>query len=238
MWYRKQLKNGTGKAIQMVAYSQPGSLIAEQYRVLYTKIDKLNKQNSRKVLAITSAVMGEGKTTTAVNLGIVMARDFNQRVLLIEADLKLPTFHTFLEETVIFGFDDLLREDPDVEWRAHPPALVSFAHDNLTLLPVSAKSNDARPLLRPGRLEALLNRLKTDYDYVLLDAPPVLPMADANRIVHVVDGVLFVVAAGMTPASLVKRAILTLELDQDKLIGTVLTRSEMVQSKYFHGYQI
>jgi Mrp family chromosome partitioning ATPase len=54
----------------------------------------------------------------------------------------------------------------------------------------------------------------------------------------VVDGVLFVVAAGLTPASLVKRAILTLELDQSKLIGTVLTRSELIQSKYFHGYQI
>ncbi|HET6465647.1 MAG TPA: CpsD/CapB family tyrosine-protein kinase [Nitrospiria bacterium] len=238
MLNRNWFKNAPQKAIQMIAYSQPGSLIAEQYRVLYTKIDKLNQQNSRKVLAITSAVKGEGKTTTAVNLGIVMARDFHQRVLLIEADLKLPTFHTFLEETVLFGFDDLLREDPHVEWRANPPALVSFAHDNLTLLPVSAKSNDARPLLRPGRLEGLLNRLKKDYDYVLLDAPPVLPMADANRIVHVVDGVLFVVAAGLTPASLVKRAILTLELDQSKLIGTVLTRSELVQSKYFHGYQI
>ncbi len=229
-------KGRSQKAIQMIAFSQPGSLIAEQYRVLYTKIEKLNKQRSRKVLAITSAVKGEGKTTTAVNLGIVMARDFGQRVLLIEADLKLPTFHTFLGETVLFGFDDLLCEDPEVEWRAHPPALVSFAHDNLTLLPVSDKSKDAMPLLRPGRLEALLNRLKTDYDYVLLDAPPVLPMADVNWIAHVVDGILMVVAAGLTPISLVKRAISTLEMDQNKLIGTVLTRSELIQSKYFHEY--
>ena len=229
-------KGASRKAIQLVAVSQPGSLIVEQYRVLYTKIENLKKQNHRKVFAITSAVKGEGKTTTSVNLGIVMARDFGQRVLLIEADLKLPTFHTFLGDPVLFGFDDLLREDPQAERTAHPPALVSFAHDNLTLLPVSGKSRDAAPLFRPGRLEALLERLKTDYDYVLLDAPPVLPMADINRIVHVVDGIIFVVAAGLTPVSLVKRAISTLETDQSKLAGTVLTRGDLMQSKYFHGY--
>jgi capsular exopolysaccharide synthesis family protein len=229
-------KGKSQRAIQMIAFSQPGSLIAEQYRVLYTKIEKLNKQKSRKVLAITSAVKGEGKTTTAVNLGIVMARDFGQRVLLIEVDLKLPTFHTFLGKTVLYGFDDLLRENPDVEWRAHPPALISFAHDNLTVLPVSGMNKDAMVLLRPGRLEALLHRLKPDYDYVLLDTPPVLPMADVNWIAHVVDGILMVVAAGVTPISLVKQAISSLEIDQDKLIGTVLTRSELIQSKYFHEY--
>lgn len=233
---RDWFKGGPRKANQLIAFSQPGSLIAEQYRVLYTKIESLNKQRPRKVLAITSAVKGEGKTTTAVNLGIVMARDFGQRVLLIEADLKLPTFHTFLGEPVLFGFDDLLQEDPQAEGRSHPPALVSFAHDNLTLLPVSEKSTNTQPLFRLDRLQALLNRLKVDYDYVLLDAPPVLPMADVNRIVHVVDGIIFVVAAGLTPVSLVKRAISTLESDQDKLVGTVLTRSEAIQSKYFHGY--
>jgi len=102
--------------------------------------------------------------------------------------------------------------------------------------PVSEKSSDASLLFRPGRLETLLNRLKADYDYVLLDAPPVLPMADINRIAHVVDGIIFVVAAGLTPVSLVKRAISSLEMDQTKLVGTVLTRSELIQSKYFHGY--
>jgi capsular exopolysaccharide synthesis family protein len=233
---RDWFKGAPRKASQLIAFSQPGSLIAEQYRVLYTKIENLNKQIPRKVLAITSAVKGEGKTTTAVNLGIVMARDFGQRVLLIEADLKLPTFHTFLGEPVLFGFDDLLREDPNTEGRSHSPALVSFAHDNLTLLPVSEKSVDAQPLFWLDRLEALLNRLKADYDYVLLDAPPVLPMADVNRIVHVVDGIIFVVAAGLTPISLVKRAISTLETDRNKLLGTVLTRGEAIQSKYFHGY--
>lgn len=233
---RDWFKGAPRKAVQPVAFSQPGSLIAEQYRVLYTKIENLNKQSPRKVLAITSAVKGEGKTTTAVNLGVVMARDFGQRVLLIEADLKLPAFHTFLGGPVHFGFDDLLREDPQAAGSAHPPALVSFAHDNLTLLPVSEKSSDASLLFRPGRLETLLNRLKADYDYVLLDAPPVLPMADINRIAHVVDGIIFVVAAGLTPVSLVKRAISSLEMDQTKLVGTVLTRSELIQSKYFHGY--
>jgi capsular exopolysaccharide synthesis family protein len=231
-WFKGVPRQST----QLVAFSQPGSLIAEQYRVLYTRIENLNKQTPRRVLAITSAIKGEGKTTTAVNLGIVMARDFGQRVLLIEADLKQPTFHTFLDEPVHFGFDDLLQEDPQAAGAAHPPALVSFVHDNLTLLPVSEKSNDAWPLFRPDRLDALLNRLKTEYDYVLLDAPPVLPMADVNRIAHVVDGILFVVAAGLTPVSLVKRAISTLEMDQNKLMGTVLTQGERIQSKYFHGY--
>jgi capsular exopolysaccharide synthesis family protein len=221
---------------QPIAFSQPGSLIAEQYRVLYTKIENLNRQSPRKVLAVTSALKGDGKTTTSINLAIVMARDFGQRVLLIEADLKLPTFHTFLEEPVLFGFDDLLREETQVADSTHPPALISFVHDNLTLLPVSEKSNDTTPLFRPGRLATLVNSLKTDYDYVLLDAPPVLPMADINRIAHVVDGIIFVIAAGLTPVTLVKRAISSLEMDQNKLLGTVLTRSTFIQSKYFHSY--
>ncbi len=230
---------GTGtmsRQVQLVSMSQPNSIITEQYRVLFSKIENLGRQTPHRILAITSSVTGEGKTSTAVNLAIVMARDFNQRVLLIEADLKMPTFHTFLKEPVPFGFDHLLREDPEVNTRAHSPVLVSFAHDNLTLLPVSEQSRDSSALFRPGRLEALLDRLKGDYDYVLLDSPPVLPMADINRIAHVVDGIIFVVAAGMTPISLVKRAVSTIEVYQRKIVGTVLTQSDIIESKYFQGY--
>lgn len=213
----------------LVTITEPISVAADQYRVLCAKLNKLSRDLGPRVIAITSAVRGEGKTLTSVNLSAAMAKDFDRRVLLIEADFKNPTVGRLLGRKMNGGFINLLSSQTDL---AH--AGLTYFDGRLTVLLAGKSLGDDLKLLGSEQARAFLQQMKSQYDYIVLDLPPLLPLADAGIISDLADGVIMVIRAGHTPQHIVKRAIA--DLDTRKVLGVVLNdvRSFMSYYYYYH----
>ncbi len=213
----------------VVTITQPVSMAAEQYRVLCAKLNKLSKDSGMRVIAVTSAVKGEGKTLTAVNLAMAMAKDFDRFVLLVEADLKSPTLARLLGRKMNGGLRNLLADQTDLAKSG-----LIFFDGRLTILPAGKGQGHDLRLLGSKRARDFIQENRTRYDYIIMDLPPILPLADANVLSDLVDGVLMVIRAGHTPQSIVKRAMA--DLDPKKVIGVVLNdvRSFMSYYYYYH----
>ncbi len=199
---------------RLVMIVAPQSLVAEQFRVLGSRIDLLAKERKLKVIAVTSAIKGEGKTITAANLALALAVDFRKRVLLIEGDLQQPVLHSFLGSPFKFGLADVLLGRVDME-----SAVVTFMVDSLSLLPGGDPRLNSAQVLGSGRFPEMIRAASSQYDYVVIDEPPVLQLADMTLFGEVVDGILVVVRLGRSTKSLIRKAIAS--LPSDKIIGAV-----------------
>jgi polysaccharide chain length determinant protein (PEP-CTERM system associated) len=183
----------------------PHSFVAEQYRVGATRIALLESAGSSTVLAITSAVKGEGKTTTVINLGYTLARDLGKRTLLIDCDFMVPTLHRYMDAVLESGVADCLTSD--VHWES---CLADFGDVPCWIMPVGNSHIHANELLKTGRLQELLAQLRTRFDYILINTPPILPLATMNVLASHVDHLVLVVRANSTPHQVVKRAMKSL----------------------------
>jgi len=227
---RQETEGGNGDLVdrRLVTLREPYSIAAEQYRVLCTRIFQLTQNKPSYTLAITSSVKNEGKTFTSLNLAISMAKDFDEKVLLIEGDLKRPNLHELLKRPPGFGITDLLERRIDFK-----TALVSLFDGKLSVL-LAGKTigNPSRYLTSPG-MQELLNSCRGDFKYIIIDTPPIVPLADINIYSTLVDGILVVIKAGKTPRSVVKKALST--IPGEKLIGAVLNEVDPNQSRYYYG---
>ncbi|MBI5197924.1 MAG: CpsD/CapB family tyrosine-protein kinase [Nitrospirae bacterium] len=212
---------------RLVVQNHPDSLAAEQFRVLCTKLTPMTLDHPSYTLAITSAVKGEGKTFTSINLALTLARDFGQKVLLVEGDMKKPTFHDYLRGGRGPGLFDVLenRASPESCW-------VSLCEERLRLLPAGKTTEQSTRLLFSPAMTTFIQKMREQYKYIILDSPPILPIADMNIFSQWVDGILLVVRAGKTPRSLVNRAIASLA--SEKIIGTVLNGVHPTLAKYYY----
>ena len=180
----------------------PRSMAAEQYRVAAARLQLLNSTGAPMVAAVTSAIKGEGKTTTVVNLGYTLSRDFGRRVLLLDCDFIFPELKAFIETPIRFGLVDCLRSDV-------PPqqAMSPFADVPCWIMPAGQDTGDSNELLRAGQLSRVLSRLREEFDYILLNAPPILPVATMNVLESHCDLLLLVVRANLTAKQAVTQAI-------------------------------
>ena len=213
---------------RIVVFSNPDSLASEQYRVLYSRLLQLYGNDKKKIFAISSSIKGEGKTTTCLNLGAVIAKDFSKRVLIIEGDLKKPDLHTYLGSPIEKGLIELLLGKENFG-----DCIYSFHLDNLFLLPtVKREVNSAKLLSLPAMGEMLSQALK-EFEYIIIDCPPVLPLADMNIYSELLDGILFVIRAGKTPRDLVKKSMDC--LPPGKILAIIMNGVETDSGK-FYGY--
>lgn len=197
----------------------------EQYRILFTNLESISLTNSYKVFALTSAVEGEGKSLNAVNLSYVMAKEFNKKVLLIECDLRKPSFSTYFEwPESIAGIKDF------IERKAGITDIIAQV-DNSGLYVVHA-GRDAKTAQRSNyeNVKPLLDRVRYDFDYIMLDAPPILPLADISILSRLVDGLVLVVRAAKTPKDTVLKAVRA--IPEANIIGLILNGAETGLSKY------
>ncbi len=196
-------------------------VVCEEYRALYARLEQINRARGRKkVISITSAGIGEGKTTTAVNLAYVIARGFGRKVLLIEGDLKKPGLSQFFHvEERAPGLVDILTGEAEFN-----SCLSRLDNTGLYMvLAGRAVDNSSEILALPG-FSTLLTALRDRFDYILIDSPPVLPFADMTVLGGIVDGIVFVVRAGKTPRHLVRTAIK--DLGEAGVMGMVLNDSD------------
>jgi capsular exopolysaccharide synthesis family protein len=205
-------------------------MAVEQYRVLYTRLEQARNRKTSKAFAVTSAVKGEGKTATSFNLAYVMAKEFRNKVILVECDLKNPSLRSsYLDNENQYGLVDVLNGDAELE-----DAIVQLESTELYILPVRQNVKNSSELLSSQRMNELLITLKKRFDYVIIDSPPILHLADMNILSRMVDGLLLVVRAGKTPKDLVKKAVNS--ITDGKFVGIVLNGADTPLGRY-EGYE-
>lgn len=215
----------------IVSLTAPASFAAEQYQGLRLTIERVARTRDVKVIAISSPIAGDGKTVTAINLAIALARGSDDRVLLVDADLRRPSIARLLAVTdVEVGLADALtRADVGLA-----DLVRTIDLPNLAIVPAGAARGGVSNILRSPRLEALLQEGRRQYTYVVVDTPPLLPVFDSTVLAKLVDGVLMVVAANQTPRKLLGEALNLLE--PSKVLGIVFNRDERPLFGYYNSY--
>ncbi len=194
---------------RFVAKMFPRSMAAEQYRVAAARLQLINTTGSPMVVAVTSAIKGEGKTTTVINLGYTLSRDFGRRVLVLDCDFVYPELTAFLESPVRYGLIDCLRSDIPLQ-----QAMSSFTDVPCWVMPAGESVANSNDLLRAGQLNRVLSQLREEFDYILINAPPILPVATMNVLESHCDLLLLVVRANLTSKQAVTQAIGSLRADR------------------------
>ena len=203
-------------------------LVTEQYRILYTRLEEIGSKKSIKTFAITSAVKGEGKTVTSLNLSLLMAQEFKKDVILVEFDLRNPVITSeFLDATPEYGLVNVVKNMVDIE-----DALIRIDDTSLRLLPVKQAVKGSADILGSPRIKEIFADLKERCDYVIVDSPPILPLADMNIISKLVDGIIMVVRAEKTPKDIVLKAINS--LPNGNILGMVLNGAAISFKKYYY----
>jgi capsular exopolysaccharide synthesis family protein len=213
---------------RLVAAFAPQSLAAEQYRSLRTRIKAAESGRVFRSLIITSPNKGDGKSLTAANLALTMGQDFQQRVLLVDADLRRPSIHHLFGINETPGLTDVLMGGSTIE-----NALVDIPEHHVTVLPSGLVPVHPAELLGSAGMRRVLDTLRTRYDRVILDMPPVAPLADVSIAAGMVDGILMIVRAGVTPKPAIERALAGLEVS--KVLGLVLNDAGETDAKYGYG---
>jgi capsular exopolysaccharide synthesis family protein len=210
---------------RLVALSDPEGKGAEMFRVLATRLAHMQDKRRLHKLLITSSVVDEGKSVVAVNLALTLARRPDTRVLLIEADLRRPTAGALLSSSHLRGISDwcdgkLALEDSLFQVRDLP----------LWFLPAGRPMNEPLPLLECDRFAKMLDAVSASFDWVLLDATPLLPMADSTSLARLCDGVLVVVREGVTRKKVLNKAVACVE--RSKLVGMVFNQASTLNLDY------
>jgi capsular exopolysaccharide synthesis family protein len=213
---------------RLVAASAPQSLAAEQYRSLRTRISRAEHGRVLRALIITSPNKGDGKSLTAANLALTMAQEFNQRVLLLDADMRRPSLHRLFGIADTPGLSDVLMGGAALE-----EALVTIEDHRLTVLPSGMIPSHPAELLGSLPMRRLLETLRSRFDRIIIDMPPVSPLADVAIASSMADGVLMIVRAGVTPKPAIENALSGIE--SSKVLGLVLNDAGEAAGKY--GYR-
>jgi capsular exopolysaccharide synthesis family protein len=192
----------------------------EQYRRLAATLHHAQAANGIKVVLITSALQGEGKSLTSSNLAMTFSESYQRSVLLIDADLRRPTLHMTFRVDNAGGLSQGLMSR---EQRRLPVRQVS---NRLAILPAGLPSADPMAGLTSERMRQLLDEAREAFDWVIIDTPPVVLLPDANLLASMADAAVLVVKAGSTHYDLVDRALNA--IGRDRVLGIVLNRSQTV----------
>jgi len=210
----------------LVSLVTPAAFEAEQYRALRHIVEQRHKSGGLSVIAVSSPAVGDGKTTTAINLAGALAQAPEARVLLVEADLRRPAIGQLL------GFDEVAGRglvhailDRSVSLEQ---VVVPRPPFNLHVILAGQVPPSPYEILKSPRLGELLDAAREQYDYVILDTPPLVALQDCRVIARWVDGLLVVVAAHRTPRRLVEEAFSV--VDPAKIIGLIFNGDDPLLS--------
>jgi capsular exopolysaccharide synthesis family protein len=222
----------TGGKSQRVLQAHMNALGAEQFRVLAGRIVQVREKKGAKILAVTSSLDGEGKTTVALGLAITLARDYLEETILIDGDVRNPEVSTRMGLQDERGLINVLAGECLLN-----EALYQHTHPNLRILSAGTVEHGSRGLTatRVG-MQELLADLRRRGVIVILDAPPILPMADMNLFSEVVDGIVLVVRAEQTPQGVVAEALRF--LSGGSIEGVVLNDLVTPRHQYYGRYAI
>ena len=196
---------------------------AERFRTLRSRLFQLADTKSLRRIMVTSSVPGEGKSFVCANLAQAMLQQQNRRVLLIDADLRLPALHKMLAAPPGPGLSNYLRGECDEH-----AAIQLGRQNNLYFMPAGDEVANPSELLMSDRMKELLRYGAESFDWVIVDSPPSLPVHDPSLLADLCDGVLFVVRAASTDFELVAKA--ANEFRKKNLLGVVFNQVEKAES--------
>jgi succinoglycan biosynthesis transport protein ExoP len=203
----------------------------EGFRVLRTALDYSWPDNVSRIVVVTSTAPGEGKTVTALNLALTLG-SLDQRVLLIDADLRKPKVHSVLKIKRTPGLTDILvgRAQPSgaVQQRAHGT--------RLDVLPAGTGVPSPADLLSGQTMQGLLQALRTHYRWIVVDTPPVGAVAEPLVLAPLADGVMVVAGAEMVPRKAVAHSLERLAATRGRILGVVLNRAQVSKHSYYYGH--
>jgi polysaccharide biosynthesis transport protein len=211
------------------ALRQPDGPVAEAYRVVRTNLLFSTVGEGGRALVVTSTNPGEGKTTTAANLALSLAAN-GARVLVVDADLRRPTLHQHFGISKTPGLSDVI-----VGKRQISEAILTPRGKGFHVLPCGYVPPNPAELLGSQVMREIVNALKTRYDWVLIDTPPVLAMADTPVLCPYVDGVILVVASEASSRPAVQRAVDQLASVGGTIIGAVLNKVDLKRNSYYYS---
>jgi protein-tyrosine kinase len=211
---------------QRVITGQEKGGAGDAYGMLRTQVLQRLNENNWNALAITSPGNGEGKTLTAINLAISLAQEVTYTVLLVDANLRHPSVHTYFGLTPEKGLSDYLTSDVPLSSLLINPAGI----ERFVILPGGAALGNSSEMLSSPKMKQLVEELKERYRsrIILFDLPPLLSSADALAFSPYVDAALLVLEEGKTPEEEIQRAVELLQNTQ--LIGTVLNKSRQIKN--------
>jgi capsular exopolysaccharide synthesis family protein len=219
---------------RIMTYHDPKALISEQYKILRTNVLSLaNKGKAVKTIVITSSIHSEGKTITALNLAIAMAQAVREpKVLLVDADMRKGKMAKYLGVKPENGLSDILKGKAKVE-----EAMFNLdGMTNLAFIASGAVPENPSELLESDAMKRFLSEMKSQFDYILLDVPPIISVTDAGIVGPQADGVLMVIQAGRTQRGIIRRAEELLFQSHCQVLGHVLTSIEYHLPEYIYRY--
>jgi capsular exopolysaccharide synthesis family protein len=203
---------------RLICLTDSGSPAAEAFRLLGVRLRHLRRDRTLKKVLITSTIPQEGKSMVAANLACTLALKTQSKVMLLEGDLRRPSL------SQMFG---LARKPGLSEWLQDEVGLTESIHHleapGLWILPAGDISSNPLELLQSGKLPALMEQLGQWFDWIVIDSPPVLPLADTSVWMRLADGVLLITRQGITEKRQLKRGLEAVE--PKKLIGALLNGS-------------
>ena len=225
-------------AVQLTGWNDRFSIAAEAYRnaTLSILLSDANKRSRSYVVSSPSA--GEGKTTIVSNLGVALSKS-KLRVVVVDGDLRRPNLHRAFGMSNTYGLRNILRGEVDLEKTRTENLVRVTALPNISIIPAGEGTEDSVELLHSSNFGFLLSRLKEEFDIVLIDAPPLLHMADARILAKQSDGAILIFRAGSTTRDQAIVARDLIDNDGVRLIGTILNDfdpNRVGQGNYYSSY--
>jgi capsular exopolysaccharide synthesis family protein len=215
---------------KLICLTAPESFGAEKFRFLGVRLRQLQHTRPLKKLLITSTIPEEGKSTVSANLATILARRQQPKILLLEGDLRRPSLSKQFGLSSLPGISEWLKGDPRPI--RHIYRLEGL---NLWFLPAGHPPENPLELMQSGRLSQLLNQLEGWFDWIIIDSPPILPLADTSVWARLADGILLVTREGTTKRRMLQRGLQAIE--QSKLLGAVVNSSTNTDhSNYYQRY--
>lgn len=212
---------------RLVALTDPNSLGAEKFRALVTRLDDMRKQGPLRSFQVTSSTMNEGKTLVAGNVAVTLAKYSGSRTLLVEGDLHRPSLAMLLGLEELPGLGEW--------WSGSEPEIVRYVHRlhgmALWLLPAGAFRDRPSDILSSPRFEKAFAQLAKQFDWVVVDSTPMLPIVDVNLWSKLLDGTLLVVREGHTPVHALKKGLQA--LIRPKLLGVVMNEASGTEQGHY-----
>lgn len=214
---------------KLVAFnlSSPAS---EQFAVLGARLVAVSRTQDIKTICITSAVKNEGKTFVAANLALALAlaAESERGVVIIDADLRRPSLHNSFGIKETNGLADFLKSD-----RSSIDSFIIDTDKKLSFIPAGHIPSNPLLLLDSDKMKQLISELRNCYDFVIIDTPPTAPLADADILASLTDGLIFVIKAGETPLTVIQRSLKM--LGKHKILGTVLNQTAETTNYSYYG---
>jgi succinoglycan biosynthesis transport protein ExoP len=229
---------GRETAVELAGWNDRFSIAAEAYRNTTLSILLSNANKRSRSYVVSSPNAGEGKTTIVSNLGVALSKS-KLRVVVVDGDLRRPNLHRAFGMSNGYGLRNILRGELDIERSKTDALVLSTALPNISIIPAGEGSEDSVELLHSSYFSSLLTRLTRDFDVVLIDAPPILHMADARILAKQSDGAILIFRAGATTREQAASARDLIDNDGVRLVGTILNDfdpNRAGQRNYYSSY--